>query len=246
MARLLAGTQYRGVFEERLSGALEEASQPGARVLLFIDELHTIVGAGQAEGALDAANILKPALARGSLRCIGATTLTEWERHIAPDPALARRLQPVVVEEPSPGSALVMLQGIAPRYEAYHSVHYTPGALQAAVDCAVRFGSQRRLPDSALDLIDEAAAAAHMRTACGSSGALETTSRHKQQHEGLPYAVSAALPLSAGPETLTSVPQSTAGPHLSADMRSPSSGCALHVAAPTSSDVRHIICRMSV
>lgn len=162
------GTHRAGIFEERLTGVLREAQRPGADIILFIDELHTIVGAGQAEGALDAANILKPALARGTLRCIGATTSSEWDRSIGPDPALARRLQPVMVNEPSAEAALVMVRGAAARYGAYHDVTFAAGTLEAAVACAVRCGGSRRLPDSAIDLVDEAAAAAHVQAAAAS------------------------------------------------------------------------------
>ena len=153
---LVAGTKYLGDFEERLKATLEELEQT-PDVILFIDELHTIVGAGAAEGAVDAANILKPALARGSLQVIGATTNDEYKRHIEKDSALERRFQPVQVAEPTPEQAVEIISGLCPKYEKHHGVHITPGALQAAVRLSVRYVPARRLPDKAVDLMDEAA-----------------------------------------------------------------------------------------
>ncbi len=153
---MVAGSKYRGEFEERIKRVIQEAQNDG-EVLLFIDEIHTIIGAGGAEGALDAANILKPALARGELQIIGATTLEEYRKHIEKDAALERRFQPVMVNEPSEEEALQILQGVSPRYEEHHKVVIEPSALAAAVKLSSRYISDRYLPDKAIDLIDEAA-----------------------------------------------------------------------------------------
>lgn len=158
LAAMIAGTMYRGEFEQRIRQVIEEARK-NPDVILFIDELHTVVGAGAATGSLDAANILKPALARGELRCIGATTLAEFKKHIEPDAALERRFQGVSVDEPTPERTREILSGLAPAYERHHRVRYAPEALDAAVSLSVRFLPDRRLPDKAVDLMDEAAAA---------------------------------------------------------------------------------------
>ena len=154
---MIAGAKYRGEFEERLKNVMQEVREQGC-IILFIDELHTIVGAGAAEGAVDAANIMKPALARGELQLIGATTLEEYRRHIEKDSALERRLQPVPVSEPTPEEAVAILKGLADRYEAHHGVHITEEAIRSAVALSVRYLTDRFLPDKAIDLIDEAAA----------------------------------------------------------------------------------------
>jgi ATP-dependent Clp protease ATP-binding subunit ClpB len=156
MGSLLAGAKYRGEFEERLKGVVEETSRSQGEVVLFIDELHTIVGAGKAEGAVDAGNMLKPALARGELRMIGATTLDEY-RHIEKDAALERRFQPIVVDEPSVEETISILRGLKEKYQLHHGVAITDPAIFAAATMAHRYISDRRLPDSAIDLIDEAA-----------------------------------------------------------------------------------------
>jgi len=153
---MVAGTKYRGEFEERIKKIIAEASGAGD-VVLFIDELHTIIGAGGAEGALDAANILKPALARGELQIIGATTIDEYRKHIEKDSALERRFQPVTIEEPDEADSIAILKGLRPRYEAHHKVRITDAALEAAVKLSRRYINDRFLPDKAIDLVDEAA-----------------------------------------------------------------------------------------
>jgi len=161
---LVAGTKYRGEFEERLKKIIEELRSTNDAVL-FIDELHTLVGAGAAEGAIDAANILKPPLARGELQCIGATTLDEYRKYIERDAALERRFQPVMVEEPTLEQTVDILFGIRSRYEEHHKVHITDEALRAAADLSIRYITDRHLPDKAIDLIDEAASRVRLRTA---------------------------------------------------------------------------------
>ncbi len=160
LSGMLAGAAYRGSFEERIKSVMEEVEKSEGKYILFIDELHTIVGAGGAEGAVDAGNILKPALARGKLRAIGATTLREYRQHIEKDPALERRFQPVFVEEPSPEDSISILRGIKEKYEVHHGIKITDDAILAAVNLSVRYISDRYLPDKAIDLIDEAASAA--------------------------------------------------------------------------------------
>jgi ATP-dependent Clp protease ATP-binding subunit ClpB len=154
---LLAGSKYRGEFEERLKAVLEEIENAAGEIIVFIDELHTIVGAGAAEGAVDAANMLKPMLARGELRCVGATTLDEYRKHIEKDAALERRFQPVFVGEPSVGDTIAILRGLKERYEAHHKVRIRDAALVAAAVLSERYIADRQLPDKAIDLVDEAA-----------------------------------------------------------------------------------------
>ncbi|MGD9498715.1 MAG: ATP-dependent Clp protease ATP-binding subunit, partial [Armatimonadota bacterium] len=164
LASLVAGTKYRGEFEERMKRVMDEIRQSQGRIIIFIDELHTIVGTGAAEGAMDASNILKPALARGELQCIGATTPDEYRKHVEKTPSLERRFQAVRVEEPSPEETLHILLGIKSRYEDYHHVDLTDGALTAAVDLSSRYITDRALPDKAIDLIDEAGSRVKLRT----------------------------------------------------------------------------------
>ena len=154
---LLAGSKYRGEFEERLKAVLEEIANAAGEIIVFIDELHTIVGAGAAEGAVDAANMLKPMLARGELRCVGATTLDEYRKHIEKDAALERRFQPVFVGEPSVADTIAILRGLKERYEAHHKVRIRDAALVAAAVLSERYIADRQLPDKAIDLVDEAA-----------------------------------------------------------------------------------------
>ena len=161
LSGMVAGTKYRGEFEERIKNTLNEVKKDG-NVILFIDELHTIVGAGSAEGAVDAANILKPALSRGEIRVIGATTLNEYRKHIEKDAALERRFQPITVGEPTPEATLEILKGLRDRYEAHHKLTITDEALDAAVQLSKRYIGDRFLPDKAIDLMDEAASQVRM------------------------------------------------------------------------------------
>ena len=186
MGSLVAGTKYRGEFEERLKKVIEEIKSSG-NCVLFIDEIHTLVGAGAAEGAVDASNILKPSLARGELQCIGATTLDDYRKYVERDPALERRLQPVRVEEPSSDETVDILMGVKERYEDHHNVTYTDDAIQSAANLAARFISDRFLPDKAIDLIDEAGSRVRLRGSVTPSSVtdamrvLEEVSREKDE-----------------------------------------------------------------
>ena len=158
MGALIAGAKYKGEFEERLKSVIKEVVGAEGEILIFIDEIHTLVGAGGGEGAMDAANILKPALARGELRAIGATTLKEYQKYFEKDKALERRFQPVMVNEPDVLDAISILRGLKERYEVFHHVRIRDDAIIAAVELSQRYITERFLPDKAIDLIDEAAA----------------------------------------------------------------------------------------
>ena len=162
MGALVAGAKYRGEFEDRLKAVLKEVQGSNGQIIMFIDELHTVVGAGNAEGAMDASNLLKPALARGELHCVGATTLDEYRKHIEKDPALERRFQPVVVQEPNVEDTISILRGLKDRYESHHGVRITDDAIIAAATLSDRYISDRFLPDKAIDLVDEAASRLRM------------------------------------------------------------------------------------
>jgi ATP-dependent Clp protease ATP-binding subunit ClpB len=158
MGLLIAGAKYKGEFEERLKGVVKEVAESDGEIILFIDEIHTLVGAGGGDGAMDAANILKPALARGELRAIGATTLSEYQKYFEKDKALERRFQKVMIEEPSVEDAISILRGLKDRYETHHHVRIKDEAIIAAVELSNRYVTDRFLPDKAIDLIDESAA----------------------------------------------------------------------------------------
>ncbi len=162
MGSLVAGTKFRGEFEDRLKAVIQETKESSGRIILFLDELHTIVGAGATEGAIDAANMMKPALARGELHCIGATTLKEYQKYVEKDAALERRFQPIMVQEPSVEDATAILRGIKEKYEVHHGVRITDSAITSAVELSQRYIADRFLPDKAVDLIDEATAALRM------------------------------------------------------------------------------------
>src|ERR687889_606265 len=162
LGAMVAGAKYRGEFEERLKAVLTEVEQAAGDIILFIDEMHTLVGAGKADGAMDASNLIKPALARGELHCVGATTLDEYRKHVEKDAALARRFQPVFVSEPTVQDTISILRGIKEKYEVHHGVRITDGAIVAAATLSHRYITDRFLPDKAIDLMDEAAARLRM------------------------------------------------------------------------------------
>ena len=178
MGSLIAGAKYRGEFEERLKGVLNEVTAAAGGIILFIDEMHTLVGAGKADGAMDASNLLKPALARGELHCVGATTLDEYRKHVEKDAALARRFQPVFVSQPTVEAAISILRGLKDRYEAHHGVRITDPAIIAAATLSDRYIADRFLPDKAIDLIDEAAARQRMQVDFEARGARRVRPAH--------------------------------------------------------------------
>ncbi len=163
LGALIAGAKYRGEFEERLKAVLQEVTSAEGGIILFIDEMHTLIGAGKADGAMDASNLLKPALARGELHCIGATTLDEYRKHVEKDAALARRFQPIFVSEPTVEDTISILRGLKDKYEQHHGVRITDSALVAATTLSNRYITDRFLPDKAIDLMDEAAARLKMQ-----------------------------------------------------------------------------------
>ena len=181
LSGMVAGSKYRGEFEERIKRALRETKAAG-NILLFIDELHTVIGAGGAEGAIDASNILKPAMARGEIQVIGATTREEYRKHIEKDAALERRFQPVVIEEPSAVQTISMLKGLRSRYEEFHKVEITDATIEAAVQLSERYLNDRYLPDKAIDLIDEASAKFHLQTVYAQS---DRTQEYEKEREDL-------------------------------------------------------------
>jgi len=181
LSGMVAGSKYRGEFEERIKRALRETKAAG-NILLFIDELHTVIGAGGAEGAIDASNILEPAMARGEIQVIGATTREEYRKHIEKDAALERRFQPVVIEEPSAVQTISMLKGLRSRYEEFHKVEITDAAIEAAVQLSERYLNDRYLPDKAIDLIDEASAKFHLQTVYAQS---DRTQEYEKEREDL-------------------------------------------------------------
>jgi ATP-dependent Clp protease ATP-binding subunit ClpB len=164
MGALIAGAKYRGEFEERLKAVLNEVTAAEGQIVLFIDEMHTLVGAGKADGAMDASNMIKPALARGELHCVGATTLDEYRKHVEKDAALARRFQPVFVDEPTVEDTISILRGLKEKYEVHHGVRISDSAIVAAATLSNRYIADRFLPDKAIDLVDEAAAACAWRS----------------------------------------------------------------------------------
>ena len=180
MGALVAGSKFRGEFEERLKAVMDEIREAKREIILFIDEMHTVVGAGAAEGAIDASNMLKPALARGELQCVGATTLDEYRQHIEKDSALERRLQPVFIGEPTVDDTVEMLRGLRPRYEAHHKIKITDAALSAAAQLSQRYISDRFLPDKAVDLIDEAASKLRIDTESAPSEVKELEKKVQQ------------------------------------------------------------------
>ncbi len=178
MGSLIAGAKYRGEFEERLKAVLNEITAAAGGVILFIDEMHTLVGAGKADGAMDASNLLKPALARGELHCIGATTLDEYRKHVEKDAALARRFQPVFVSEPTVADTISILRGLKEKYAVHHGVRITDAAIVAAATLSHRYIADRFLPDKAIDLIDEASARLRMQIEFEAGGARRARPPH--------------------------------------------------------------------
>jgi ATP-dependent Clp protease ATP-binding subunit ClpB len=228
MGALIAGAKFRGEFEERLKAVLKEVQEAEGTIILFIDELHTVVGAGKAEGAMDAGNLLKPMLARGELHCIGATTLDEYRKNIEKDAALERRFQPVLVDQPSVEDTISILRGLKERYEVHHGVRIKDSALVAAAVLSNRYITDRFLPDKAIDLVDEAAA--KLRTEIDSMPSeLDETLRRVMQLEIEREALKKETD-TASKERLKKLEKELA--NLKADCRRPSSGMVLKVTIP--------------
>ena len=190
LTSMLAGAKYRGDFEERIKGTLDEVAK-SKQVILFIDELHTIVGAGAAEGAVDAASILKPQLARGEIQMIGATTVDEYHKHIEKDAALERRFQPVLIEEPTPQDAEQILLGLRDKYEAHHKIRITDEAIRTAIQLSTRYITDRFLPDKAIDLVDEAASRVRLKAFTAPNGVRELEDKIKKLKDELCSAINA-------------------------------------------------------
>jgi len=206
---MLAGSKYRGEFEERLQGVIDEVTATNRMVVLMIDELHTVVGAGSAEGAvMDAANMLKPALTSGRLQVIGATTVEDYQRHVAKDAALERRFQPVVVDEPSPQEAVAMLEGLRARYERHHVVRITDEAVVAAVELSARYVTERYLPDKAIDLVDRASARVRLRQKSAAPDIVALENRvHRLEQEDNERLAEAVAELEAARSALATAPE---------------------------------------
>ena len=199
LGAMVAGAKYRGEFEERLKAVLQEITAAAGEIIVFIDELHTLVGAGKAEGAMDASNMLKPALARGELHCVGATTLDEYRKHIEKDAALARRFQPVFVDEPTVEDTISILRGIKEKYEVHHGVRITDGAIVAAATLSHRYITDRFLPDKAIDLMDEAASRLRMEVEFEARGDRRARPPHHAAQDRARGAEEGARPGLAGP-----------------------------------------------
>ena len=214
LGAMVAGSKYRGEFEDRLKAVLKEVTSSDGSVILFIDELHTLVGAGAAEGAMDAGNMLKPALARGELRCIGATTLDEYRKHIEKDAALERRFQPIIVDQPSVEETISILRGLKERYEVHHGVRILDAAIVAAAVLSNRYITDRFLPDKAIDLIDEAASKLRIEIELAADRARRRRTRDppaRDRARGAPQGVRTRLPTNASDGSSASSPTCWSG-----------------------------------
>src|SRR5205085_1286749 len=212
LSAMVAGAKYRGEFEERLKAVLKEIADSEGEIITFIDEMHTVVGAGKAEGAMDAGNMLKPMLARGELRMIGATTLDEFREHIEKDPALERRFQPVFVGEPSVEDTIAILRGLKGRYEAHHKVEISDAALVAAATLSNRYITARFLPDKAIDLIDEAASRLQYAEIPAAERELADATAQNEGHQGEAHqAADLMVKEEVGPDDIAEVVASWTG-----------------------------------